>query len=103
MSKNWPCWFYEITRQRMVRRAKNMMNHHVKTPLEKKIADDYLDYLYTYMLYHLDKEELADMLEVIYAATVARGYSIEELEAVRKKKAEARGGFEKRIFLKSVE
>ena len=51
MSKNWPCWFYEITRQRMVRRAKNMMNHHVKTPLEKKIADDYLDYLYTYMLF----------------------------------------------------
>ena len=66
MSKNWPCWFYEITRQRMVRRAKNMMNHHVKTPLEKKIADDYLDYLYTYMLYHLDKEELADMLGVHY-------------------------------------
>lgn len=54
--------------------------------------------------YHKDKnlEELADLLEVIYAAAVARGYSIEELEAIRVKKAEKRGGFEDKIFLKKV-
>ena len=33
-------------------------------------------------------EELADMLEVIYAIAQARGYSIEELEQVRAEKAE---------------
>ena len=51
--------------------------------------------------YHKDQniEELADLLEVIYAAAAARGYSIEELEAVRVEKARKRGGFEKRILL----
>lgn len=55
--------------------------------------------------YHKDQniEELADMLEVIYAAAVARGYSIEELEKVRVEKAEKRGGFSKKILLKEVE
>ena len=55
--------------------------------------------------YHKDQniEELADVLEVIYAAAVARGYSIEELEKVRVEKAEKRGGFSKKILLKEVE
>lgn len=51
--------------------------------------------------YHKDQniEELADLLEVIRAATIARGYTLEALEAVRAKKAEKRGGFEKKILL----
>ena len=54
--------------------------------------------------YHKDQnvEELADLLEVIYAAAKARGYSISELEEVRVQKAEKRGAFDKRIFLVSV-
>lgn len=54
--------------------------------------------------YHKDQslEELADMLEVIYAAAAARGYSTEELEQLRVKKLEERGGFTDRIFLKEV-
>lgn len=54
--------------------------------------------------YHKDQnlEELADLLEVLYAATKARGYSLEELEVCRKKKAEKRGAFDKRILLKEV-
>lgn len=54
--------------------------------------------------YHKDQnlEELADVLEVIYAATKARGYSIAELEEVRAKKAEKRGAFEEKIFLERV-
>ena len=54
--------------------------------------------------YQADKslEELADLLEVMYAVVVARGYSIEELERVRKQKAEKRGGVEKRLRLKGV-
>lgn len=51
--------------------------------------------------YHKDQnlEELADLLEVIYAATIARGYTLGELENTRAKKAEERGGFEKKILL----
>ncbi|MCR5109264.1 MAG: nucleoside triphosphate pyrophosphohydrolase [Lachnospiraceae bacterium] len=54
--------------------------------------------------YHKDQniEELADLLEVVYAAAKARGYSLEELEMIRASKAAKRGAFEKRIFLKEV-
>jgi predicted house-cleaning noncanonical NTP pyrophosphatase (MazG superfamily) len=47
-------------------------------------------------------EELADIMEVIYAITVAKGHSIEDLEALRIKKAEQRGAFVKKILLKEV-
>lgn len=54
--------------------------------------------------YHKDQniEELADLLKVIHAATLARGYSLEELERVRAEKAAKRGGFANRILLKEV-
>ena len=54
--------------------------------------------------YHRDQniEELADLLEVVYAAAMARGYTVEELERVRAEKAARRGGFEKKILLKEV-
>lgn len=47
--------------------------------------------------FHTDKnlEELADILEVVYALAGDR----EALEAVYQRKHEARGGFEKRYFL----
>ena len=54
--------------------------------------------------YHKDQniEELADLMEVIYAVAIARGYSIEQLEQVRAEKAQKRGGFQKKIFLLDV-
>ncbi|MGM0840259.1 MAG: nucleoside triphosphate pyrophosphohydrolase [Bacillota bacterium] len=48
-------------------------------------------------------EELADLLEIIHALANLHGTSIEEVEAVRKEKAEKRGGFEDKIFLVEVE
>ena len=47
-------------------------------------------------------EELADLLEVMGAVVKARGYTWEQLTAIRKKKRDERGGFEKRILLKEV-
>ena len=44
-------------------------------------------------------EELADLLEVIYAAAKARGFSIDKLEEIRKQKAEKSGGFENKLLL----
>lgn len=54
--------------------------------------------------YHKDQniEELADLLEVICAAAIARGYSLDELECARAEKATKRGGFAKKILLKEV-
>lgn len=54
--------------------------------------------------YHQDPnmEELADLLEVIYAVAAARGCTKQNLNAICANKAEKRGRFEKRIFLKDV-
>ncbi|MFC4713429.1 phosphoribosyl-ATP pyrophosphohydrolase [Planococcus dechangensis] len=48
-------------------------------------------------------EELADILELIHAAAEMNGSSFEEVEEVRVKKGEKRGGFKERIFLIEVE
>ncbi len=55
--------------------------------------------------YQSDKnlEEMADILEVLQAICVAKGYTLEELETVRAKKADERGGFADKIFLEYVE
>ena len=55
--------------------------------------------------YHRDKnaEELADILEVVYALAEANGCSREELLSVYRKKHDARGGFRDRVFLISKE
>ncbi len=47
-------------------------------------------------------EELADLLEVMIAVSAARGSSIEEVERIRMKKKDQRGGFEKKILLETV-
>ena len=66
--------------------------------LDRKLGEEFAEY-------QADKniEELADMLEVIYAIAKARGASAEELERVRKEKAEKNGAFEKKIFLEGVD
>ncbi|WP_019415995.1 nucleoside triphosphate pyrophosphohydrolase [Paenisporosarcina sp. TG20] len=48
-------------------------------------------------------EELADLLELIYAALPLHGSTMEELEEVRVKKRAKRGGFEKGYYLIEVE
>ena len=65
--------------------------------LDAKLGEELAEYL-------ADKsmEELADLLEVMMAAAEARGYSFAEVEALRREKAEKRGGFRDRIFLETV-
>lgn len=55
--------------------------------------------------YQADKsmEELADLLEVMMAVAAARGHDFSEVEAIRREKAEKRGGFRERIWLETVE
>ncbi len=48
------------------------------------------------------KEELADVLEVIYELALKEGISLEDVEKVRLRKREVRGGFTSKILLKKV-
>lgn len=66
--------------------------------LDRKLNEECSEYQESKSL-----EELADMLEVMYAIAEARGYSIAELEAIRRDKAAERGGFRNRIYLDGVE
>lgn len=55
--------------------------------------------------YHRDPsmEELADILEVVFALAEATGGSKQELMEVYQRKHDARGGFRDRVFLVSKE
>ena len=66
----------------------------LETKLDEEIAEHRTD---------KNLEEMADVLEVLRAICIARGYTLEELEQLRAKKAAERGGFEERIFLEYVE
>lgn len=49
-----------------------------------------------------EMEELADLYEVIRAVEAARGSSMEDIKALRARKARERGGFDGRILLIDV-
>jgi predicted house-cleaning noncanonical NTP pyrophosphatase (MazG superfamily) len=62
--------------------------------IEKKLSEEVTEY-------QNDKtpEELADILEVIYKIAQLKGISKDELEKIRVKKLEEKGGFTKNLFL----
>ena len=64
--------------------------HHLEAKLDEEVGE-----------YHREKnaEELADILEVVFALAEANGITRQELQAVYQKKHKARGGFADRIFL----
>ena len=47
-------------------------------------------------------DELADIMEVVYALVKLHGCAPEQLEQIRLAKAQKRGGFDKKIFLEEV-
>lgn len=75
-----------------------LSNEEYIAALEEKLNEEVAEY-------QTDKnlEEMADVLEVLQAICMARGYSLAELEAVRAKKVEKRGGFKEKILLEYVE
>lgn len=86
----------ESCRTRMLEEAeyakelKNKLEEELREYLEADVPADAL-------------EELADMLEVIRALAVLHGSDAAELEAIRARKAEQRGGFADRVYLIDTE
>ena len=65
--------------------------------LNQKLKEEVDEYFEAY-----DTEELADILEVVYAIAKYKGLSIDELTNMRLKKRNDRGGFDERVFLVEV-
>ena len=66
--------------------------------LEKKLIEEVNEYVQS-----KDVEELADLLEVIYRISELRGVHSDELDEIRKDKAEKRGRFTNNLFLIDAE
>ena len=66
----------------------------LKQILEEKLEEEVAEFHESNQL-----DELAGILEVVYALSEAQGRSVDELMAAYRKKHEERGGFSKKIFL----
>lgn len=65
--------------------------------LDRKLAEELAEYQASGSV-----EELADLVEVVYALVKARGHSLEQFETLRLAKVRERGAFENRLFLTEV-
>jgi predicted house-cleaning noncanonical NTP pyrophosphatase (MazG superfamily) len=65
--------------------------------LKLKLAEEMQEYLDSGSV-----EELADLVEVVYALLDCAGVSHAEFEAIRKAKVEERGSFTKKLLLREV-
>ncbi|KJS18380.1 MAG: phosphoribosyl-ATP pyrophosphohydrolase [Peptococcaceae bacterium BRH_c4b] len=68
-----------------------------KKLLDEKLSEELQEYLETD-----SADELADLVEVVYSILKYKGIAITDFHGLRKKKAEERGAFEKRLLLKEV-
>ncbi|AQQ61670.1 MULTISPECIES: nucleoside triphosphate pyrophosphohydrolase [Bacillus] len=69
--------------------------------VSKKTQEELAEYLEAESKEH-KVEELADLLELVNALAKHEGTTLEEINNIRKKKAEERGGFSDRVFLIEV-
>lgn len=65
------------------------------TELDKKLNEEVQEYQEEKSI-----EEMADVLEVLFAICEARGYTIDELMHARNEKKDKRGAFKKKIYWK---
>lgn len=73
--------------------TRTLSDEEYRTALYKKLQEEVSEFLETPI-----PEELADVLEVVYALAPLVVGSKEELEKVRLSKREQRGGFDKKLF-----
>lgn len=68
-----------------------------KQLLDEKLVEEVNEYISSN-----ETEELADLVEVLYAILDYKGVKIEDFEKIRISKKEKRGGFKNKIFLEDV-
>jgi predicted house-cleaning noncanonical NTP pyrophosphatase (MazG superfamily) len=81
-----------------------------RNPITRILSDDeYIEQLYTKLIeesqeLQKDKnlEEIADVLEVLLAIIKSHQSTFEDIDKLRQKKFDERGGFEDKIFLEEV-
>lgn len=72
-------------------------NDELKEYLERKLYEEVEEYVEAKNI-----EELADIMEVLYGLANSLGYSEEDLNEVRNRKYNERGGFKEGIVLRKV-
>lgn len=65
--------------------------------LEEKLQEEMKEFLFA-----KNEEEFADILEVLDAIGVVRGFNTERIQAIKAEKLTKNGGFIKRIILEEV-
>lgn len=88
----------KIIAEGRISKTRYLDDNEYKIELDKKLQEEVKEYIQDDNI-----EELADIIEVIYAILDAKKISIEELEKVRLKKVEKNGAFKQKIFLESSE
>jgi len=68
-----------------------------KKYLDIKLSEELQEYLSADSV-----DELADLVEVVYAILKYKGIDINDFESIRNRKAEERGSFDKKLLLKEV-
>lgn len=87
----------------IIKQSGKMPEVHVATEneyyarLKEKLSEEINEFILTE-----SKEELADVLEVLYAISDLKGFDKSEVEIIRTKKAEERGKFKKRLILDNI-
>jgi len=71
-----------------------------KQKLKEKLEEEVSEFLSSDESHEVD--EIADILEVLYAICAARGIGKKQIEEIRTRKAKERGGLEKRIILEET-
>ncbi|MEG0852864.1 MAG: nucleoside triphosphate pyrophosphohydrolase [Angelakisella sp.] len=83
-----------IRKEGYVPKTEILTDERFLSELDKKLSEEVGEYQESKKL-----EELADILEVVYAICNVRGYSLDELMRVKEEKQFNRGGFSKKLFL----
>lgn len=78
--------------------ARTLSESEFVVELKRKLQEEVSEFIE-----HSHPAELVDILEVVCALAAVYGVAKEQLEDMRLRKAEARGGFEDRVYLYRVE
>ncbi|MBO4932988.1 MAG: nucleoside triphosphate pyrophosphohydrolase [Clostridia bacterium] len=86
-----------IAKNGQTARVRVLTDEEYLAKLDEQLGEELAEYLADGNI-----EELADLLEVLYAAALARGTTAEQLDEIRRKKAEERGAFAEKLLLEEV-